>query len=361
MHPEASFQEFRTTDKVAAALDELGVSYRRLEPTGLIAEIGKPGKTVALRADMDALSIQEQTGCAFKSVNDGFMHACGHDAHTAMLLGAVKVLNSMKNELPGTVRFLFQPAEEVGKGAKAVVAQGGMEGVDAAFGIHCSVQTPVGALQCHPGGIAAAADRFKITVKGKACHGAYPQTGMDATVCASAMILNLQTMVSREFSPMDTLVVTVGSIHSGSRFNIVSGEAVMEGAPSVPLPGSPRTDPRGSQEYLEETAKTFRCTAEVESDVLTDVLVDVENMVELGFEAAPAKSPTLSWSPTTALPSVQRISANIPSMHPALSSGWAWAASGQATATIMRSTKRRWKSASHSMPRLRWTHWDLTK
>ena len=140
MHPEASFQEFRTTDKVAAALDELGVSYRRLEPTGLIAEIGKPGKTVALRADMDALSIQEQTGCAFKSVNDGFMHACGHDAHTAMLLGAVKVLNSMKDELPGTVRFLFQPAEEVGKGAKAVVAQGGMEGVDAAFGIHCSVQ-----------------------------------------------------------------------------------------------------------------------------------------------------------------------------------------------------------------------------
>ena len=286
MHPEASFQEFRTTDKVAAALDELGVSYRRLEPTGLIAEIGKPGKTVALRADMDALSIQEQTGCAFKSVNDGFMHACGHDAHTAMLLGAVKVLNSMKDELPGTVRFLFQPAEEVGKGAKAVVAQGGMEGVDAAFGIHCSVQTPVGALQCHPGGIAAAADRFKITVKGKACHGAYPQTGMDATVCASAMILNLQTMVSREFSPMDTLVVTVGSIHSGSRFNIVSGEAVMEGTIRSFSREVHEQIPVVLKRICEETAKTFRCTAEVDYDVLTDVLVNEENMVELGFEAA---------------------------------------------------------------------------
>ena len=289
MHPELALEEHETSDYIASILEELGLEVTRgIGGTGVVATLtaGTGGKMIGLRADMDALSIQEQTGCAFKSVNDGFMHACGHDAHTAMLLGAVKVLNSMKDELPGTVRFLFQPAEEVGKGAKAVVAQGGMEGVDAAFGIHCSVQTPVGALQCHPGGIAAAADRFKITVKGKACHGAYPQTGMDATVCASAMILNLQTMVSREFSPMDTLVVTVGSIHSGSRFNIVSGEAVMEGTIRSFSREVHEQIPVVLKRICEETAKTFRCTAEVEYDVLTDVLVNEENMVELGFEAA---------------------------------------------------------------------------
>lgn len=289
-NPEPSMEEFRTTDKVAAALDAMGVSYRRLDPTGVIAEVkgtkSNSDKIVALRADMDALSIQEKTDYEFKSINDGIMHACGHDTHTSMLLSAVKIANSIKDQFSGTIRFIFQPGEEVAKGAKAVCAQGGMDGVDAIFGIHAAVQTPVGKLLACYGPSHAATDRYSVVIKGKACHGAAPQTGMDATVCGAAMVMNLQTMVSREFSPMDPLVVTVGSFHSGSRFNIVSGEAVLEGTIRSFSREVHEQIPVVLKRICEETAKTFRCTAEVEYDVLTDVLVNEENMVELGFEAA---------------------------------------------------------------------------
>ena len=169
MHPEASMQEFRTTDRIAEELDKLGIPYRRFEPTGLIGTIegGKPGKTIALRADIDALSITEKTDLPFQSQNEGFMHACGHDTHAAMLLGAAKVLNSIKDELPGTVRLLFQPAEELACGAKTVIKQGALDGIDFIFGIHIAGQAPVGCIAYCPGASASAADMFKITVTGK--------------------------------------------------------------------------------------------------------------------------------------------------------------------------------------------------
>ena len=230
-HPEASFQEFRTTDQIAKEMDKLGIPYRRFDPTGLIAEIngGKPGKTIALRADIDALSITEKTGLPFASKNEGFMHACGHDTHAAMLVGAAKVLMQVKDQLCGTVKLLFQPAEEVGRGAKAVIAQHGMDGVDFAFGIHIGSQMEVGTISMMAGASAAATDRFVVKVIGKASHGARPEQGVDATVAASAIVMNLQPVVSREVAATTPLVVTVGSLHSGSRFNIVSGEAVLEG------------------------------------------------------------------------------------------------------------------------------------
>ncbi len=287
-HPEASLQEFRTTKQIAAALDQLGVSYRLLDPTGLVAEIkgGKPGKTVALRADIDALSIQEKTDCEFKSINDGMMHACGHDTHASMLLGAVTVINQLKDQISGNVRFIFQPAEEVAKGAKLAVAQGAIEGADAIFGIHVSVMTPVGRLQSCPGPICAATDIYKVTIKGKACHGAAPHTGMDATVCGAAMVMNLQTMVSREFSPMEPLVVTVGSFHSGSRFNIVSGEAVLEGTIRSFNPELHAQIPGVLKRICEKTAETYRCEAVVEYEAITEVTVNDPAMFELGMEAA---------------------------------------------------------------------------
>ena len=289
-NPEPSMEEFRTTDKVAAALDAMGVSYRRLDPTGVIAEVkgtkSNSDKIVALRADMDALSIQEKTDYEFKSINDGIMHACGHDTHTSMLLSAVKIANSIKDQFSGTIRFIFQPGEEVAKGAKAVCAQGGMDGVDAIFGIHAAVQTPVGKLLACYGPSHAATDRYSVVIKGKACHGAAPQTGMDATVCGAAMVMNLQTMVSREFSPMDPLVVTVGSFHSGSRFNIVSGEAVLEGTIRSFSREVHEQIPVVLKRISEETAKTFRCTAEVDYDAITEVLINDKEMIDLGLEAA---------------------------------------------------------------------------
>ena len=148
MNPEPSFEEHRTTKRIAEELDKMGIPYRLFEPTGLIGEIkgGKPGKCIALRADIDALSIQEKTGLPYASQKEGYMHACGHDTHTAMLLGAAKMLVSVKDELCGTVKLIFQPAEELASGAKHIVAQGALDGVDAAFGQHIFSGIPVGVM-----------------------------------------------------------------------------------------------------------------------------------------------------------------------------------------------------------------------
>ncbi|MBC8535979.1 M20 metallopeptidase family protein [Feifania hominis] len=288
MHPEASFQEFRTTDQIAKALDEMGIPYRRFEPTGLIGEIkgGKPGKTVALRADIDALSITEKTGLDFASQNEGLMHACGHDTHAAMLMGAAMVLNRVKDELCGTVKLLFQPAEEVAGGAKKVIEQGALDGVDYIFGIHIAAKMPVGVVGMRHGASAASADVFRIKVVGKASHGAMPQMGCDATVAAAAIVMNLQTIVSREVDPEKPLVVTVGKLESGSRFNIVSGEANMEGTIRSYDYDLHHSLPDIVKRIAENTAETFRCKAEVEYEMMTEVLVNDAESVELARGAA---------------------------------------------------------------------------
>ena len=289
MHPEASMQEFRTTDRIAGELDKLGIPYRRLDPTGLIAEIkgGKPGKTVALRADIDALSITEKADVPFKSQNEGFMHACGHDTHAAMLLGAASILNSVKDELQGTVRLIFQPAEEVATGAKLVIEQGGVEGVDMIFGIHIGGSgIPAGAISYCPGASAAAADMFSIKVKGKAGHGAMPDACVDATVAAAAIVMNLQTMVSREVSPIQPLVVTVGKLESGSRFNIVSGEANMEGTCRCYDVAVHHKLPEAMTRIAQQTAAAFRCEAEVKYDMMTEVLMNDSESLEVAKKAA---------------------------------------------------------------------------
>ncbi|HIV88018.1 MAG TPA: amidohydrolase [Candidatus Pygmaiobacter gallistercoris] len=287
-HPEASLQEVRTTNRIAEELDKLGVSYRRLEPTGIVAEVkgAKPGKTVALRGDIDALSITEKTGLPFASECDGLMHACGHDTHAAMLLGAVKLINSIRDSFAGTVRFIFQPAEEIGEGAKLAIKQGALEGVEGIFGMHIAAQEPVGLVSGKAGPSAAATDQFKITIKGKACHGAMPNTGVDAVVAGSALVMNLQTMVSREFSPVDPLVVTVGSFHSGTRWNIVSGEAVLEGTIRSFSREVHNALPETITRIAQETAATFRAEAEVEYHCITEVLISDPEMTDLAFVAA---------------------------------------------------------------------------
>lgn len=287
-HPEPSMEEFRTTEKIAEQLDEIGIPYQRFEPTGLIGTIkgGSPGKTVALRADIDALSIKEKSGVEFASVNEGYMHACGHDTHAAMLLGASKALHSIRDELSGTVKVIFQPAEETALGAKKVIEQGALDGVDMIFAQHIFSQLPVGLIAVGNDATAAATDSFRITVNGTACHGATPQKGADALLAACAIVQNLQSIISREIDPEHSAVVTVGQLEAGSRFNIIAGSATME--------GTVRTFDREIHAEMEErirriaqsTAEAYRCTAELEYSYITDVLVNDEHAVVYSKSAA---------------------------------------------------------------------------
>lgn len=231
--PELSMQEFDTTGRIERELNKLGLTCTRFQPTGLMTEIrgDRPGRTVALRADIDALPMDEESGVEFSSERAGVMHACGHDVHTAMLLGAARLLSEHRDQIRGTVRLLFQPAEEIGAGAETIIRQGAAEGVDYFFGLHVKEFTEVGAISGRPGPQMAGAESFTLRVAGAAHHAGMPQMagGVDATVIASEIVLALQTIVSRRINPLDAAVVSVGCLHSGATGNIISGEAVMEG------------------------------------------------------------------------------------------------------------------------------------
>ncbi|HSJ38680.1 MAG TPA: amidohydrolase [Planococcus sp. (in: firmicutes)] len=265
--PELSWEEYRTSDYVAGYLTELGISCRKTEPTGVIGELigGKPGKTVALRADMDALSVEELTeNLAYRSKEQGKMHACGHDAHTAMLLIAAKALVSVKDELAGTVRFLFQPAEEVATGAREMVKQGAMEGVDNVFGIHIWSQSPTGKVSCTPGPSFASADIFTVRLTGRGGHGAMPQACIDATVMASSFVMNVQSIVSRTVDPKQPAVVTVGKMTVGTRFNIIAENAVIEGTVRCFDPAVRDHIEKQLEVYAKNTAELYGGTAQLE-------------------------------------------------------------------------------------------------
>jgi len=236
-HPELGYQEYSTSRFVATCLDELGVLYETdIAKTGIVAEIKKgSGPIILLRADMDALPIQEQTGLDFQSKNPGIMHACGHDTHTAMLLGAVKLLKDTFFE--GTIRFMFQPAEEGNyddpdgfSGAQRMIVEGALDNVDAAIGLHQIPTMETGTIAITRGSVLAAADFFEITVHGKSAHaGVSPEKGIDSVVIASELVLSLQTIVSRQVSPKDTAVLSVGMIEGGAAPNIVAEKVFMKG------------------------------------------------------------------------------------------------------------------------------------
>ena len=231
-HPEVSTQEYNTSKVVKEELDKMGVSYVPcgLE-TGVLATIegGKPGKTILIRGDMDALSVTEETGLPYESQNPGVMHACGHDCHTSMLLTATKILKDHQDEIPGTVKIAFQPAEEVALGAKSMVENGALEGVDGCFSMHVWSDYPTGTVGTMPGTMMAAADQFKITVKGKSGHGSAPHQCVDAVVVTAQLIQALQTIPSRMINPMNPIVVTVGKVTAGERWNVIAGKSVLEG------------------------------------------------------------------------------------------------------------------------------------
>ena len=266
MYPESSFEEFRTSKRVKEELDKLGIPYEELAGTGVLATIvgDNLGKTVALRADMDALEIQETNDIPYKSKNDGKMHACGHDGHTSMLLGAAKMFMDIKDEISGTIKLIFQPAEEVAGGAKMMIAESNfMDSVDSVFGIHLWSDVETGKVSVEEGPRMAAADFFDIKITGKAGHGSMPHQTVDAVVVGASVVMNLQSFVSREMNPLDSVVLTIGSFNAGTRFNIIAGEAILSGTSRCFSPEIRAEFPKAIERISKSTAESYRATAEL--------------------------------------------------------------------------------------------------
>ena len=231
--PEISLQEFHTRDYIADQLGRLPLAQVRagVAGTGIVADIQgtRPGRAVLVRADMDGLPLTEDTDLPFRPKRDGVMHACGHDVHMAIALALADRLAKNQDRLAGMVRFAFQPAEETARGAKPMIDAGVLEGIDRVIGLHVWSQLPVGHVAVRSGAMMASADWFRLTIRGQGGHGAQPDRAIDAVVIAAQVVMALQTLASRETSPRDPVVVTLGSIHGGSAFNIIAGEVVIQG------------------------------------------------------------------------------------------------------------------------------------
>jgi amidohydrolase len=266
-HPEVAFQEARTSAVIREFLEGLGLPVRSAGGTGLVAVLeGMPGgKTVALRADMDALPVQEEGEKEYRSLNRGVAHACGHDGHMAMMMAAAKVLTGRKSDFSGRVVFLFQPAEERPPGgAKRMVEEGALEGVDAVFGLHLWQQFPTGMIGVIKGPMLAQADNFSLTVKGKGGHGAMPHTAVDPILAAAQIIVNSQSIVSRNVDPLKPCVVTFGTINGGTTHNIIPAEVTMSGTLRTFDSAVQVLAERRLREIAEETAKAFGASCLVE-------------------------------------------------------------------------------------------------
>ena len=259
-HPELSFQEFRTSKIVAERLEKYGlIVQKNIGKTGVVGilEGTNPGKTIAFRADMDALPIQETGDVPYKSVNDGVMHACGHDAHTAMLLGAAEVLSEYQNNIQGTIKFIFQPAEEGYGGAKFMIEDGAIENVEEIYGLHVWNYQKSGTVGVQDGPVMAAADIFTINIKGIGGHGATPQGTVDCVVVASYLIQAMQTIVSRNTNPLENTVVTFGQINGGYNFNIIADKVVLKGTTRAYTEDNRQLIKTRMEEIIKGTEKMF--------------------------------------------------------------------------------------------------------
>ena len=231
-HPELSNHEFETARFVERKLDEWGIPHERVGETGAYAEIRGglgEGRTVALRADMDALPIQEENDVPYRSECPGVMHACGHDMHTSALLAAAKALQENRDKFAGSVRLMFQQAEEIGEGARLFVRGGKMDGVDRIFGIHTAPDLKLGTVGVKSGPNNASVDCFKVKIHGKAAHVSTPQLGADALFVAAQSVVALQSLITRRTSPIDSVIIGVGKLTAGTAYNIVAEEAYFEG------------------------------------------------------------------------------------------------------------------------------------
>jgi amidohydrolase len=268
-HPETAFEEVRTAGVVAERLRALGLEVRTgVAKTGVLATVrgARPGKTVLLRADMDALPIQEENDAPYRSQAEGKMHACGHDCHTSILLGVARQLAREARELPGAVKLCFQPAEECGGGAESMIAEGALEDPrpDAAFGVHVWQDMDLGQVGATSGPFMAAVDEFTVTVKGKGAHAAMPHLGVDPVVCLAHMVAALQTIASRTASPFDEVVVSATQIRAGTAFNVLPETAWMNGTVRAFAPALWEELPAHFERIVRGVAEAFGCTAEID-------------------------------------------------------------------------------------------------
>lgn len=288
-NPEPSMEEYETSRTVQEELAKMGIEYRVCgNGIGVLAAIhgSKPGKTVLLRADMDALAVNEENELPYKSKKDGMMHACGHDAHTAMLLGAAQVLKDMKEELCGTVKLAFQPAEEGGGGALAMIAEGALDGVDGVFGQHVWSSMESGTVSAEAGPRMASTSMFEIEVQGKGGHGAEPASCVDAVICSAAIVNSLQTLVSREFKPNDPVVVTVGTMNVGTRWNVIADRGVLSGTTRCYSSQVEKELPEKMERIVKSIGAAHRCEVTLHYEHKLKPVVNHPKMADIAREAA---------------------------------------------------------------------------
>ncbi|MEL7648899.1 MAG: M20 family metallopeptidase [Sedimentibacter sp.] len=290
-NPELSFKEFNTSNKIKEKLQTLGIEIIDIGmETGVVGLLrgAKDGPTIALRGDIDALPIQELNDVPYKSKVDGVMHACGHDIHTTSVIGAAIILSNIKNELDGNVLFVFQPAEEINKGAKLMVEKGLFECVNAdlIFGLHNNPEIPWGKIAIKKGGLMAAVDTIRIKVKGKGGHGAIPNATRDPIIAASAMLMNLQTIVSRNVSPLDSAVISVGTFHSGTANNVIPELVEITGTVRSFHPDVRELLPKRINEVLKYTAEAYMVDVELEYIFDLPAVFNDEELTKIAYEAA---------------------------------------------------------------------------
>lgn len=290
-YPELGFQEYRTAEIVARELTTLGLEVSTgIAETGVVALIegASSGPVLLLRFDMDALPVQEETGAEYASENSGIMHACGHDGHTAIGLTVARILQRHYQELAGTVKLVFQPAEEGLGGAERMVAEGVLDNPrpDSSLALHLWNELPIGTLAFTPGPFMAASETFKIILTGRGGHGAMPHTTRDP-ISAAAQILNgIQTIISRELNPLDSAVISVTSIHGGHTFNVIPSQVEMEGTIRTFKPEVRLNVLQRFQELVVGIASVFGCEAEVRIKAITPAVINDPALTKLASEVA---------------------------------------------------------------------------
>lgn len=266
MHPELSYEEYETTERIKRELAAAGIEILQIPlKTGVTAIVrgAKPGKTYGLRCDIDALPIEEETDLPYKSKTPGKMHACGHDFHTAAVFGAALLLQERKEELQGNVKILFQPAEESSHGAETVLETGVFSDVTAIFGLHTAAYLPVGTLGIRAGSVMAAVDRFELNITGTGCHGGHPDEGVDTILVAASVIQAFQSIVGRNLNPFHTGVVSVTRINGGNTWNVIPDKVELEGTVRSMEKDDRIFIERRMREIAEHTAAAYGTNAEL--------------------------------------------------------------------------------------------------
>ena len=300
-HPELSGQEYQTTAFLKERLEELGIHV--LESglkTGLIAEIGSGQPVVALRADIDALPILEQTNLPYKSQNPGVMHACGHDFHQTSLLGAAALLKEKEDQLEGTVRLIFQPAEEISEGASDVLATGLLEDVQGIIGFHNIPQLKAGQLALNAGAMMAGVEKFKVTVTGVSSHAARPDLGVDTVTAVTTMVQNLQLLISRTVSPFETAVLSITHLDVGSTWNVLPKSGYFEGTIRSFNPSVQRELKEHFVSIVRHIAKSLEVDVAFEWGVTPPVTFNDEELTKVVWEASQDLAEVLPANPSTA-------------------------------------------------------------